>query len=204
MNILALDSSFGGLSLALRAGGKTHARSVAEAKASDKLLPLLQELLTEANIKATGINQVVATIGPGSFTGIRLGLAVAEGLKLANPKLTIIGVPTFSVLAAQVVKTHQPKTAFTLLLDAAGGQVYRQDFAATGKPLADAVCEPLATLKKLQPFIATQTGLLPPFATHASFTLLDADVLLAAATDTANHVPATPVYLKELGYRRAG
>jgi tRNA threonylcarbamoyladenosine biosynthesis protein TsaB len=195
---MALDCSFGGLSLGLRANGSVYSRQVAEARASDKLLPLLAEILAEAQIPATAIGQVIVTVGPGSFTGIRLGLAVAQGLKLANPDLEIIGVSTLGALAAQV----QLDTPFTLLLDAAGGQVYRQDFKADGTPLTKPTCEPLAGLKKLQSTIAVQGGLLAPFPTQHTLTAANPDTLLELLDQPALHLPPQPFYLKALTYKQ--
>jgi tRNA threonylcarbamoyladenosine biosynthesis protein TsaB len=171
---------------------------VAEARASDKLLPLLAELLEEAKIPATTINQIIITVGPGSFTGIRLGLAVAQGLKLANPALEIIGISTLSALAAQM----DSDTPFTLLLDAAGGQVYRQDFNADATPLTKPSCEPLTTLKKLQKTIAVQSGLLAPFPTHQTLTAANPETLLSLIDKPVLHLPPQPFYLKALTYKQ--
>jgi tRNA threonylcarbamoyladenosine biosynthesis protein TsaB len=195
---LALDCSFGGLSLGLRANGKLYSRQVAEARASDKLLPLLAEILAEAQTPATVISQVIVTVGPGSFTGIRLGLAVAQGLKLANPELDIIGISTLTALAAQV----SSDTPFTLLLDAAGGQVYRQDFKSDGTPLSKPACGPLAGLKKLQKTIAVQSGLLAPFPTQQTLTAANPETLLGLISQPALHLPPQPFYLKALAYKQ--
>jgi tRNA threonylcarbamoyladenosine biosynthesis protein TsaB len=201
MNTLGIDCSFAGLSLGLGVGARVYERGIAEARASDKLLPLLQELLREAGLTAADVGRVLVTIGPGSFTGIRLGLAVAEGLKLVHPALQVAGVPTLVALAAGVVRTQKSGTPFTLLLDAAGGMVYRQDFDAAGKPLAGPVCEALAGLKGLQPFVAAQAGLLPPFPTQATLTGVAPATLLALAADEKAWVEARPFYLKPLTYK---
>lgn len=88
------------------------------------LLPLLEDLLKEARLEWKSISQVIVTVGPGVFTGIRTGIAVARALKLALD-IPVIGVSTLHVLAAMT--SEKNKSAFSLI-DAHKNEVYAQLF----------------------------------------------------------------------------
>jgi tRNA threonylcarbamoyladenosine biosynthesis protein TsaB len=200
--ILGVDCTLSGVSLGLAAQGRVYGRVLAQARGSDLLLPLLKDMLDEAGAAAGEITQVVVTVGPGSFTGIRLGLALAEGLRLLKPDLAVKGVGTLPALAAQVA-AEGVSEAFSVLLDAAGGQAYRQDFNAEGVALGAVTCGPLAELRDLRPRVVAQAGLLPPFAVQQVVAGLRAEVLVGLAARPELHLAPVPLYVKALGYRRA-
>ena len=195
---LALDCSFAGLSLALQDDEKTYHFTTEAARSSDILPTELQNLLAQAQLGATEISHVYATTGPGSFTGIRLGLAVAEALKLVHPQLVITGLSTLCSLAAQIVAEHAPPQAFTILLDAAGGQVYAQTFSPAGEPLTEALCTSESPTAGV---VFAQASLMHPTATPIA--TLDARAILRLAENLAAHLPPQPVYIKPLTYKKA-
>lgn len=198
MTRLALDTALG-LSLALETPEKTYTYTTATARSSDLLPTELQNLLSASATTASQLTHIFVTTGPGSFTGIRLGLATAEALKLLNPTITITGLSTLHAHALQVVQEHAPATNFTLALDAAGGQIYTQTFTPDAKPLDEALCIPLPTLSTSHPIFAAPTLLIEAKA----LTTLDPQILFKLAEDTGNHLPAQPVYLKPLTYKMA-
>ena len=124
--VLALDCSFAGLSLALQTAENTLHITTETPRSSDVLPTELQNLMQQAEVSVSDIATALVTVGPGSFTGIRLGLVTAEALKLLNPHLMIIGLSTLQVMARQIVTEHNPQQAFTVLLEAAGSQYYVQ------------------------------------------------------------------------------
>lgn len=197
---LALNCSTTGLALALRlSGAKIHAFSTPAARSSDLLPTALANLFTQSGTAAANLTQVLVSTGPGSFTGIRLGLATAEALKMVNPTLTIIGLPTLHACALQLVATHAPQTAFTVVQDAAGGQIYAQTFTAQGAPAGLPQCLP-ATITFPTPVYA------PPLLMLAGALPLEdlrAETLFTLAEDLATHLPPQPVYLKPLTYKLA-
>ncbi|MCF7521921.1 tRNA (adenosine(37)-N6)-threonylcarbamoyltransferase complex dimerization subunit type 1 TsaB [Neisseria sp. ZJ106] len=99
--LLAVDTSTSCLSLALRSGGETflyHAE--AGNKQSEQILPQIQILFDEAGITAADLGAVVYAQGPGAFTGLRIGIGVAQGL--ATPFATpLIGIPCLDAVAYQ-------------------------------------------------------------------------------------------------------
>ncbi len=194
---LALDCSFTGLTLALQAGGHTYAFSTSVPRSSDILPTELQSLLQQAGVTVASLTHIFATTGPGSFTGIRLGLATAQALKLLNPNIEVLGLSTLQTLALQVVADHHPTEPFTLVLDAAGGQLYTQTFAADATPQTPAACTATAPTG----LVFAQSSLMLPATTP--LTTLQPAALLAAAANPAHHLPPQPVYLKPLTYTKA-
>jgi tRNA threonylcarbamoyladenosine biosynthesis protein TsaB len=102
VNLLAMDTATEALGLALRAGEHTRAElSQAGFRHSETLLPHVRRLLADAGLRPADLDLVVCSLGPGSFTGIRIGLAAAKGLVFAaRPAGTpLCGVSTLEGLA---------------------------------------------------------------------------------------------------------
>lgn len=99
MNLLALDSSTEVLSLALRVNGAlyTHQQQ-AGATASQLVLPHIQALLKQANIKLMALDGIAFGAGPGAFTGVRVACGVAQGLGF-GADLPVLGVNTLHAVA---------------------------------------------------------------------------------------------------------
>lgn len=209
MPTLAIDCSFSGLTLVLQKPSANHADSQWFAyssptpRSSDVLAVELQKLLEESNIKPQDITRTVVTVGPGSFTGCRLGLAAAEALKIVNSSMEINGISTLQALATQVSGMSDISGPFTLLLDAAGGQVYIQTFDEQARSRTIAQCLPLAeALAAIPPGqpVAAQSGLFLPFPS-IPLEAVSPQALLETAQNPANHLPPQPVYVKNLTYK---
>ena len=104
MNVLAIDTATPALGLSLRSGGDTRTVLLqAGFRHSETLLPQVQRLLAEAGLKPADLELLVCSLGPGSFTGIRIGLATAKGLAFgahsAGSRCELVGVSTLDGLA---------------------------------------------------------------------------------------------------------
>ena len=135
--MLALDTSswWGGLAL-LEAAGAEEPRVVAELGVqvrdshSNHLLRWAELLLAEAGWGREALDGFVAVRGPGSFTGIRVGLGTVRGLALAAGR-PAVGVTTLEALA----EAHGPAEAPRLvLLEAGRGELYGARYDAAGSP----------------------------------------------------------------------
>jgi len=201
---LVVDCAVSGLSLALQnmATGQVFSHTSTQFRGSDALPTQLDEVFKQSGTGAAHIATIGVTVGPGSFTGSRLGLAAAEALKLTNPAIQIIGLSTLQALALQMVAEHAPQKPFTILLDAAGGQAYAQTFTPQAQPVDDARCLPLAQAAALPAPLFAQTGLMLPPPAQA-FTTLHPQFMLDSLSVAAYCLPPHPVYLKPLTYRRA-
>jgi len=121
MKILAFDCSGKTLSAAV-GDDKVEAEAFVEENRNHApyLLPTIEKVLKEANWQPKDLEQIAVTVGPGSFTGLRIGLATAKGLgdTLGIP---LVGVNTMDALARQMA--HR-ESIIVPLLDARKNQVY--------------------------------------------------------------------------------
>lgn len=99
--LLALDTSTRTTGVALYDGTQVLAENlwVSRDYHTVELAPAVAETLAKSGIEASELDALVVALGPGSFTGLRIGLALAKGMALAH-HLPLIGVPTLDVLAA--------------------------------------------------------------------------------------------------------
>ncbi len=101
MKLLAFDTSTEYCSAALRLDGETQARRVlAGQQHSSLLLPMVNELLTDAGLSLRQLDGIAYGAGPGSFTGLRIACAVTQGLAL-GADLPVLGVSTLESIAEQ-------------------------------------------------------------------------------------------------------
>lgn len=123
-------------------GGVLAARSVAMQRGhAEALMGLVEETvrdgLGEDAGAIQGVDRIAVLVGPGSFTGVRIGVAAARGLALALD-VPAIGVSGFETVAIQHIEIRRPKAPFAVAFDAKRGQIYLQCFAADGSPLGEA------------------------------------------------------------------
>lgn len=126
--LLAIDTSSLVLSCALAEGNKLIAEWTVQKRLthSEQLIPHLDMMMNEAGVSKKEVNAIAVSIGPGSFTGLRIGLATA---KMASYiwKVPVIGVDTLEALAYNMKGAN----AFILpLVDAQKGNVYTALYAA--------------------------------------------------------------------------
>ncbi len=94
---------------------------------SEKLLPVIQNLLTETDITAKDLKTVAVSMGPGSFTGLRIGLAAGKGIALGS-ECKICPVPTFDAAAFGIALHLNPGDEFSIVVNTNIEEVYISDF----------------------------------------------------------------------------
>lgn len=159
MKILAIDTSSKICSVALLENdemmdemnldnGKTH---------SENLMPIVAELLEKNHLKLTDIDLISCCVGPGSFTGIRIGVASVKAMAEVN-NLPVIGVNSLETLA-QIDTSEKIKVS---LIDARNNQVYcgifDADYQLLEKLMADDILNIIEVLKKYEDIVCMGDG----------------------------------------------
>jgi tRNA threonylcarbamoyladenosine biosynthesis protein TsaB len=149
MIVLALDTALEACSVAVgnedgllarryELCGKAHA---------ERLMPMVEAALGEASLSMSAIARIGVTVGPGSFTGLRTGLAAARGFALAL-SCPAIGITTCAALAAGVTKG----TPLVIAIDARRGEIYLAAYDGKGRetlsPRALSIADAAALLSK--------------------------------------------------------
>ncbi|MGQ5523754.1 tRNA (adenosine(37)-N6)-threonylcarbamoyltransferase complex dimerization subunit type 1 TsaB [Chitinimonas sp. PSY-7] len=143
MNLLTLDTSTDYLSLALHYKGETLLRDWhAQQKHAEMTLPQIQQLLAEAGASLRDLDGIALSIGPGSFTGLRIGCGIVQGLAFGLD-IPTLGVNTLAALAADSDADH-----VLSVLDARMGELYLAGYIRKGNEwqevLPTRVCGPQA------------------------------------------------------------
>lgn len=131
MNLLAIDTSTDYLSVALMKNGKIAGRfHKKKAMAHSTLaVPVIDKVLRRARLKAGGIDCFAVSIGPGSFTGLRIGVSVVKGLAFSLNK-PVVTIATLDVIACNVADYSG---VICPVLDARKNKVYAALYRSDGK-----------------------------------------------------------------------
>ena len=132
MSVLGIETATSVCAAALVTEGRVTAESLLDAGRvhAERLMGQIVQVLGESG--AGGLDGVAVSIGPGSFTGLRIGVSVAKGLVLAR-NIPLAAVPTLEALALHAAETDAlaPGTRLLAALDARRDEVYCQAFDVT-------------------------------------------------------------------------
>ncbi|MGK0738562.1 tRNA (adenosine(37)-N6)-threonylcarbamoyltransferase complex dimerization subunit type 1 TsaB [Yokenella regensburgei] len=193
MRILAIDTATEACSAALENDGTVSARfELCPREHTQRILPLVQALLAENAISLTELDALAFGRGPGSFTGVRIGIGIAQGLAL-GAELPMIGVSTLATMA-QGAWRKTGATRVLAAIDARMGEVYWAEYQRDEQGVwygeeTEAVLKPEAVNARLQQLegqwatVGTGWPAWPDMAQGTSLTLTDGEVLLPAAED---------------------
>ena len=131
MKVLAIDTSTVVAAVALMDDGKLLGEySINNKKThSQKLMVMIDEIMKALDIKPSDIDVFAASIGPGSFTGLRIGVTTAKAMAYATNK-PVVGVPTLDALAYNIVTSE---FIICPILDARNSQVFTALYEVKGK-----------------------------------------------------------------------
>lgn len=139
MNILGFDTCFGVCSAALGVGlGQPNSRIFSRSEVmntghSERLLPMINELLAEAELPVEHLDKIAVTCGPGSFTGVRISVAAARAFRLA------LEIPVVPFTSLEAIALNSEITDFAVgkdlvvAVDANRGECYVQVFDGTSR-----------------------------------------------------------------------
>ena len=109
---------------------------------AEALMPLIGRVMEQAAIGFAALDRIAVTTGPGSFTGLRVGLSAARGIALAADR-PVVGVTTLTAYAAPVVSTNNAPPVIAAI-DARHDHVYFQVVSGDGGPLMSPRVAPIA------------------------------------------------------------
>ncbi len=198
LNLLAVDTSTRSVGLALFNGVQVLGELswTSQDYHSVELAPAVADLLAKCQIKANDLAALAVALGPGSFTGLRIGLALAKGLALAR-RLPIVGIPTLDILAAGQAVLDIPMAA---VLQAGRGRLavgWYQVSAGTWRSIAQ---NEVLTPEELSERIQNPTFICGEL-TEEERRLLARKRKNAILASPANSL-RRPAYLAELGFQR--
>lgn len=161
MKILAIDTATPSCSVCMMEGYNLLAELTTETKEthSTRIMPMIQSILNLTGLTINHIDGFAVTIGPGSFTGLRIGISTVKGLALATRK-PIVGIRTSDALAYQL-----PYTSYLIstMIDARKNQVYCARFRYVNNQIIkiqdDAVLSPEEAVQNIsEPCLFVGTG----------------------------------------------
>ncbi len=120
--ILAFDCSTTSASVALMLGERLATRTLVQGQQAALLVPAIEEVMAELGARYADLHCLVTTLGPGSFTGLRIALATLHGLALAH------ALPVRATTALQAAAYDITAPSFTLALNAGKGELFYQRF----------------------------------------------------------------------------
>ncbi len=177
---------------------------------AEALMPMIGEAMEAAGVRFGDLDRIVVTTGPGTFTGMRIGVAAARALSLAL-HIPVIGLTSFDVMALNPALARQDGEVTVIVMDARRGQCYVQvldssDLAASAGPRIVPVDE-LASAGGRGPIVFAGSGarMAAEVASRAGRTAriiapdLQPDIshaLAAASQTTSNSKALRPLYLR--------
>ena len=214
MRLLAIEASFSCCSVALAADGQLRQRESAQPRGhADRLLPWVDELLAEAQMPLSRLDAIAFSRGPGSFTSLRIGVGVAQGLAW-GADLPVVPVSSLAALADAL--DPRPGGEVLVAMDARMGEVYSASFRLDEQGLeclgAEQLLDPAdvrapdgawtAAGNGFERFDALRTLAASAASVHAAARPDAAAVARLAQAWLAQHDPlpaeqAQPVYLRE-------
>ncbi len=155
MNILAIDTTSAVLSVAAIKNEKIFSREINVGKSGHSaiLLPTVDEVLQKSGLKPSELDVVAVAVGPGSFTGIRIGVAAMTAIAYASDAKRI-AVNTFELIAynrARITAAIDAGHGNTYLAECENGRIIRMFFAKSGENTvpSDAIWSPVTNLTEV-------------------------------------------------------
>ena len=224
MNVLGIDTATTGCSAAIEIEGQIAARQSEEMEKgqAERLNPMIGDVMGQAGLSFDGLDGIGVTIGPGAFTGIRIGLAAARAIGFAAA-LPVIGITTFAALARAVPQFELSGRTLVIAVNGKRRDVFFQTLDEHGNALSEpGALDPATVPDSLPPgpvLIAGDGGpalvralegcgeagegpekrirfsaaMAPPDATHVAALAAQA---LASGESTLPDAPPRPLYIR--------
>lgn len=199
MKILAINTSSIEADICLKNGKTEICKKIdSSAKHSESVMVEVDKMLTEQGVKVLDLDALCLVVGPGSFTGIRIGVAISKGFELVNQTMKLVPITTFEFLQYEFLKNKPNFTQdYVCVLNALSGKYYVEEIV-NGVVKQAFLTENLADITKYETIVGLKEEKLP-FVTD--FVTLNSQSLLALAVkkckngEYANEF--VPMYLRK-------
>lgn len=139
MKVLCLNTAFSQTYVAVENNSAIETKTMdSSLKQSENVLGVVDECLCRAKIDISDLNFIACVIGPGSFTGIRIGASLAKGFCMAVPHIKKIAINSLDLLAYIFAKNYKPNKEFYVVLNGLSGNIFACKYASDGKSLQPA------------------------------------------------------------------
>lgn len=169
LTLLALDTSTEACSVALfHRGEKTHINELAQRTHTKQILPMIDEVLANSGLRLNQVDALAFGRGPGSFTGVRVGAGIAQGLAF-GADLPVIPISNLTAMAQAAFELHQAENVVAVI-DARMNEVYFsqlvrekvrsdvEEFFQWREIITEQVCSPEQAIKQLRDDNAFRVG----------------------------------------------
>jgi tRNA threonylcarbamoyladenosine biosynthesis protein TsaB len=208
MRVLALDTALGATAVALYDAAEDRVLAeesqMMERGQAEALMPMVKRVMAGVSGGFAAVDRYAVTIGPGSFTGLRIGIAAARAFGLAHKK-PVVGVSTLAAYAAPILSGDAPVTVASVV-DARHAMVFFHLIGVDGRTLAGpGLFTVEEAVRKAGDGSLALVGNVPTFSHkmgrgHRVLTHAAPDIgwvaRLGAAAEPA-YAPAQPLYLRE-------
>lgn len=193
MRILAIDTATEACSVALQNDTASYAHfELCPREHTQRILPMVRDILNQGEITLSDVDALAYGRGPGSFTGVRIGIGIAQGLAL-GAELPMIGVSTLATMAQGAFR-RTGATRVLAAIDARMGEVYWAEYQRDEQGVwhgeeTEAVLKPESVAARLKQLSGSWTTVgtgwqaWPDMAQDSGLTLLDGETTLPEAED---------------------
>jgi tRNA threonylcarbamoyladenosine biosynthesis protein TsaB len=208
MTILALEFSSSQRSVALARDGRVLAETSETGGRETHAFGMIEKILVAANIGRVEIECLAVGLGPGTYTGIRVALSIAQGWQLAT-SVKLLGIGSADCLAAQA-QAAKIFGRVTVMIDAQRGEFYQATYEITADTLEAIAPLKIVPASEIEAHIGAREIVIGPEATRwfpaGKILFPQAAMLATLATQRTDFMPGEklePVYLRETNFVKA-
>lgn len=174
MRLLAIETSTGSCSTAVLIddGRTSHIERIGvdmQRGHAEAIFPMIREVMHRSSVSFAELDRIAVSVGPGSFTGTRVGISAARGLALATTA-RLVGATSLAIIAAMVTPSSSASGRhIAVALSAGRGDIYFQLFSPTGAPMTtERAIDPDAAAALLPPGYLCLAGNAAPLLQEAA------------------------------------
>lgn len=135
MRILCINTAFANSDVAIKFDETVDSIVLpSSAKQAENILCAVDELVSKNNINVQQFDAMSCVVGPGSFTGVRIGVGLIKGMKLANPKIKLVSICSLDFMA-YIWSKKQPTGEYWCVLNALSGNIFACKYDKQGNRL---------------------------------------------------------------------